>query len=370
MGANGFSEDDVVNAVARYERERDRYSKMADAVYELCLDIVKDSNVRATVQRRTKTAKSLEGKLKRKLKKNPPNGGFTDLDSVFKLTGDLAAVRIATYLDADRQKIVDEIKKTFELPGEKNPETKESSEFGKHYHAIHCEVLLKAGDLQDGQYSNLAGTSCEIQVCSMMAHVWNEIEHDIVYKPLGEASQREKECLETLGKLARASDVLIKTLLDASSERIDQEAKATREKTTHFDDVHAFVARTRQLFPKLARFAEHAPQLFDVLQELKIVSIAEIEKQLLSGKTSIDLTDAEKKGGQLQEYLKAQREPNLSIELDTSDMFAVICFSQKAEQIIQTFPSGRGLGRPMRIVSLAKRFLEMERAAQSSTSST
>ncbi len=41
-----------------------------------------------------------------------------------------------------------------------------------------------------GTYANVAGVPCEVQVCSMMAHVWNEIEHDLGYKPLtGELSE-------------------------------------------------------------------------------------------------------------------------------------------------------------------------------------
>jgi hypothetical protein len=49
-----LTNDNIRDAVLRYEREYDRYSKLADVVYERCLRIVDESGVRATVQRRTK----------------------------------------------------------------------------------------------------------------------------------------------------------------------------------------------------------------------------------------------------------------------------------------------------------------------------
>ena len=54
-----------------------------------------------------------------------------------------------------------------------------------------------------GTYANVDGVPCEIQVCSMMAHVWNEIEHDLGYKPLsGVLSELEKSMLVNLGHRA------------------------------------------------------------------------------------------------------------------------------------------------------------------------
>lgn len=55
--------DDIQNAVLRYERELDRYEKLADLVYEQCLELVVEIGIRATVQRRAKSSQSL---IKRK----------------------------------------------------------------------------------------------------------------------------------------------------------------------------------------------------------------------------------------------------------------------------------------------------------------
>ena len=44
-----LSNDDIQNAVERYEREHDRYVKLAEVVYERCLQIVEEKGLRATV---------------------------------------------------------------------------------------------------------------------------------------------------------------------------------------------------------------------------------------------------------------------------------------------------------------------------------
>ena len=56
----------IREAVARYDRERDRYLKLAGRVSDICRSsIVEDNAIRAQVTFRTKTVRSFEGKLKR-----------------------------------------------------------------------------------------------------------------------------------------------------------------------------------------------------------------------------------------------------------------------------------------------------------------
>lgn len=168
---------DIQLAVERYEREYDRYVKLAEVVYERCLQIVEEKGLRATVQRRTKKPTSLRKKLLKVSRKSPPDSRFDTVDAVFTSMGDLAAVRVGTYLESDRTTMVEELKRAFEfLPGtadHPNPDEKNKSGRAQHYRAIHCQVVLKGEDAQNPKNSNIATTSCEIQVCSMLAHVWN-----------------------------------------------------------------------------------------------------------------------------------------------------------------------------------------------------
>eukprot|EP01041_Mallomonas_annulata_P040611 gene40611-64544_t len=151
----------IVECHERYLREFDRYSKMADTVYEKCLEIVqKKLTVRATVQRRAKNPKS----FMEKLKKNTIRQRFHSVDDVFSGISDLAGVRIATYLESDRNTVVEEIRKEFSGRAAGAPEidVKDAEGVGRHYKATHCQVFLLDDELA-GANENLRGTTCEVQ---------------------------------------------------------------------------------------------------------------------------------------------------------------------------------------------------------------
>lgn len=355
-----LSPEDIQNAVLRYEREYDRYVKLADVVYERCLRIVEETGLRATVQRRTKKPQSLRKKLLKIQRKIPADPRFSSVDDVFANMGDLAAVRVGPYLESDRAKIVEELKRAFDFtpptPGHPNPDDKNRNERAKHYRAVHCQVLLRAEDAQ-GQNSNLAGTSCEVQVCSMLAHVWNEIEHDLGYKPeTGALSERELDCLDALGQLVRAGDVIIKTLLDANRERV---VASERPFGNQFD----FMARMQKQFPNAPEFHNHAAQLFDVLLEYGLDSPNKIRDALL-GEGDGYQQKAKDLVEKLKTYVDGVGDGVVTVDTNTSDQLAMLLLEKKVDDLLSRYPAGRGMGRPMRLVSLAKRFKDMKAANQ------
>jgi ppGpp synthetase/RelA/SpoT-type nucleotidyltranferase len=349
----GLGAEDIQAAVVRYERELDRYAKLSEAVYERCLEIVDETGVRATVQRRTKSPQSLRKKLLRIQRRVPPDPRFRDVEGIFTHMGDLAGVRIATYLESDRARIVEELRTSFEfLAGDAehpNPDDKNKAGRAKHYRAVHCQVLLRAPALA-GTYANLAGTACEIQVCSMLAHVWNEIEHDLGYKPeTGTLSERELDCLDAFGQLARAGDVVIKTLLEANHERV---ADSESPFGSHID----FITRMQKHFPTATAFHQNAAQLFDVMLELGYDRPSKIQTELLGG-NALQRSQELLKG--LEIHLQETRDDVVAVDGATSDQLAVLLLDKKSKELIDLYPAGRGMGRPMRLVSLAKRFAAM-----------
>jgi ppGpp synthetase/RelA/SpoT-type nucleotidyltranferase len=351
---------DIQAAVVRYEREFDRYVKLAEAVYERCLQIVEETGVRATVQRRTKTPQSLRKKLLRIQRQVPADTRFATVDDVFANMSDLAGVRVGTYLESDRARIVEELRRSFDFAdgsvGHPNSDEKNKSGRAKHYRAIHCQVLLKADDLQ-GVNSNLAGTSCEVQVCSMLAHVWNEIEHDVGYKPeTGAPSESELDSLDVLGQLARAGDVVIKALLDANRERV-----ANSE--TPFGSEFDFMARMQRQFPDTTQFHVHAAQLFNVLLEFGLDSPSKIREAIL-GEGDGYKARASELADQLDGYIESLGDNVVAVEKETSDLLAVLLLDRKLDDLLALYPVGRGMGRPMRLVSLAKRFEAMRSHAE------
>ena len=79
-----ISDQVIREAVERYERERDRYLKLAARVADICLvDVVKGNLIRAQVTSRTKTVDSFREKLERFSKR--PDKTMPTVDDVFKL---------------------------------------------------------------------------------------------------------------------------------------------------------------------------------------------------------------------------------------------------------------------------------------------
>jgi hypothetical protein len=183
--------------------------------------------------------------------------------------------------------------------------------------------------------------------------VWNEIEHDLGYKPeTGQLSERELDCLDALGQLARAGDVIIKTLLEANRERV-----AASE--TAFGNQFDFMARMQQQFPKAVDFHIHAAQLFDVLLELGLDSPSKIRDALLGDGTDYQAR-AEALAEQLKQYIASTGDWVVDVEKNTSDQLAMLLMDKKSKELNDLYPTGRGMGRPMRLVSLAKRFDAMK----------
>ncbi len=191
---------------------------------------------------------------------------------------DLAGVRVSTYLlEGDRARVVAEIQRLFDGPnaGPVLLDAKNYDGAHNYYRATHCQVSLRPEDL-DEPYDNLHGLTCEIQVCSLLAHVWNELEHDLVYKPTtGAISARERESLNILGSMTLSGDLVIKQLFDLNAERI----KKAQDNASPFLDVYDFVARMRDAFPHCTDFGNNAGQLYEDLVAVGVNTPAAVHEQ-------------------------------------------------------------------------------------------
>jgi ppGpp synthetase/RelA/SpoT-type nucleotidyltranferase len=210
--------------IERYWRELDRYEKLAVYVGEACQQLLDKHAIRGSVQWRAKDPGRLRGKLEKYLVTGERAAEFVDLDSVFRVLKDLAGARITTYIENDRSRVVALVQQRFRgfgtgltiIPDVKDQPT-------QFYRATHCLVQLKDEDAL-GIYKNLKGLACEIQVCSQLAHVYNEIEHDLRYKPLsGAPSKQEHELLNAFAQLMEVCDTISNQL---------RESVATRQRET------------------------------------------------------------------------------------------------------------------------------------------
>lgn len=354
----------IQNAVKRYIRERDRYRKLAENVSEKCKDIIDENAIRAYVQWRAKEPDS----LRKKLSNEEKSGDYEDVDEVFDEMPDLAGVRVVTYTERAREDVVEQIEKTFSGPGNESDvdvdvKNKHENDTSNFYRATHCQVSLKEDDLV-GRKQNLQDDSCEIQVCSLLAHVWNEIEHDLGYKKTtGELSETEKDLLKALGNLAMSGDDIINTLLRANSERI-------RKRNDEFVDVHDFVYRMRdEFFENANNFAENSKQLFEELQGRGLTSPEDIESKLLENdqynQKARALID------ELNDFIEANNDKDI-VELnpETSDLLLVLYLDKHLADTREDRSLGRGKGGPRRLDSIALRLEEMLEEKESSNTET
>ena len=340
----------IEEAFQRYRREYDCYEKLARLVANKCeREIIRANTIRAAVTFRAKAPQKLLGKLLIKYRAEPL---LNTADEALRRVTDLAGVRISTYLEGDRARVVEEIVKLFDGPAGTPVEVDVKDSTGKFYRATHCQVGIKHDDLSE-ENDNVEGLMCEIQVCSLLAHVWNELEHDLIYKPMtGELSEREKESLELLGGNTVSGDLIIKQLFDANEDRIKQ----SQDESSTFSDVYDFVARMRGTFPNCGKFGVNAGQLFENLVSLGFDTPTKVRDQLL-----IDDYQArsEKLLNQLQQHLSGKNDDTVSVEPESSDALLVLLLDHHLDKVFGINPMGRGKGRPPRIASFANRFKMM-----------
>lgn len=356
-----FSPDLISPAVDRYRRERDRYVKLADRVSEICRnDICEQNAIRAQVTFRVKSIKSFEGKLRRFSTREDRN--YTDLDEIFAAISDLAGVRIAAYQFEDCEKLVEHLKQVFRGPdGEllidkKDRHLQDRSNF---YRAIHAQVCLSEDELI-GTYDNVADISCEVQICTMIAHVWNEIEHDIGYKPeLGGPSEDEKKLLDMLGHTVRQGDQQISMLLAAHAHRVSRQAKPTEpdSRTRPFRDVHDFVSRMQDYQNQaMPNFAKNSGQLFDLIEGLGLNTPIRLEEAL----DPFETVNLRQEADQFASYLTEKGVPTLVSDNASSDLILLRLFDKMLDDILELHKDrfGRGRGRPTRLYRLARYYNE------------
>ena len=324
-----ISEDTIKNAVLRYHREYDRYLKLSARVAEICrFEIVEGNAIRAQVTFRAKSPKSLEGKLRRFAASGKED--LPSVQSVFDAVRDLAAVRIATYEQRYENQVVELGCNRFVDPKGGVPtaerKDKNTADNNNFYRATHVEAFLPEADVI-GTYANVSDVPCEIQVCSMMAHVWNEIEHDLGYKPLtGSLSEQERSLLVSLGFAVRQGDITIGNLFAETERR-------QREHGGIFTDVYDFVARVRGWFPDID-FGRNAGPLYESLQPVRLVSPESIRKLI-----TVPEPMAVAAQNVLDEFaakLAAKGDSRFTLDRDSSDLLLVLLLPKVATYIVST----------------------------------
>lgn len=338
----------IAEATARYERERDRYIKLASRVADLCRNAVEDNAIRAQITSRTKTVRSFNEKLRRFSRR--PDKNFGSVDEVFAKIGDFAGVRVASYRPEDEPRIAELLDDLFCGPAggqmEVDRKDKLNPAEAQFYRSTHCQVFLRESELI-GDYSNLRDASCEVQICSMMAHVWNEIEHDIGYKPEGEGPEKaERGLLEILGHLTRSGDVTITQLLAANTARMTVQ-------TGDFEDVHDFVARLHPRFPD-ADLSVNAGPAFDAAMALGLTSVEKIDSATKG--EAFDIAAARSHILSFNKFLDEQGRPELALNSGSADLILISLLKVGLHQLGERLPDESSKARQGRLGLILRQY--------------
>ena len=155
----------------QYRSEKSRYEQLGKVVQKRLENIAAESSVSVmTVGHRLKDEKSLCGKLYRKGEK------YRSLEDITDILG----ARIVCYFYDDVDVLGKQVEKSFVVDWENSVDKRKqmrADSFG--YLSLHyiCSLPKDAGFPQE-----LCDVRFEIQIRTIMQHVWSEINHDLGYK--------------------------------------------------------------------------------------------------------------------------------------------------------------------------------------------
>lgn len=209
----------------------DRLTKLIRVVTDKLEQELSAHDIPARVAARVKNPLSLQGKLEKWAEDAEKKLRISSPQETLEHISDLAAVRVMTYTESDRSKVVKLVSEILQSPPnvenfdleKKEEDTRIKLDSKNHYRATHMQICL-LDDQLTGNLKNLKNDQCELQITSMLAHVWNEIEHDTIYKAKsGDLSNAERRAIDSLGLLTKTGDNIIESLLYSREMREEKE---------------------------------------------------------------------------------------------------------------------------------------------------
>ncbi len=156
-----------------YERQYQEAEEAAKLIREIVTEIVRHTSALVhVVTARAKTLESVRGKLRRK--------DYPDPD---RQMTDLIGVRVITYYRDDVDRVVTRLQESLEVNSQESVDKRVQlglRDFG--YRSVHLIARLNPNQVRTPSYQILRDRWFEIQVRSILEHVWAEIEHEIVFK--------------------------------------------------------------------------------------------------------------------------------------------------------------------------------------------
>jgi ppGpp synthetase/RelA/SpoT-type nucleotidyltranferase len=218
--------------IERYTKEYDFYSQAAHLVHQKLETTLQAAGIRSIVTARAKSITRLEDKCRQR---SATHGHYGTIEEIYEDIVDLAGVRVALYFPGEIDQVEGIIGNLFKVHLVKRfPDSTKINAKKRFtgYSARHYRVQIKEDGLNDSE-KRYAAARIEIQVASVLMHAWSEVEHDLVYKPLGgNLSDNEYAILDLLNGLVMSGEVALEQLQKAGEARV---AADDRKIVNHYD---------------------------------------------------------------------------------------------------------------------------------------
>ncbi|KAI1492681.1 hypothetical protein F5X96DRAFT_344062 [Biscogniauxia mediterranea] len=179
---------------------------------------------------------------------------FQSAKEMLQALHDIGGVRLSLYFPGDIAKVVNVLKTRFRVlrvteKGQNQPsqrylkdflddlspidiESKKSGGYERTfggYKATHVVVGLHEADIPEACQDTWKDIVVEIQVGTLVMHMWSEIEHDLIYKPLesqgNEISEDEKRILDLINGIVMTGEAALRQLEISTTRRLNQRAQ-------------------------------------------------------------------------------------------------------------------------------------------------
>lgn len=113
------------------------------------------------------------------------------------------------------------------------------------YRATHITVMLRPEDIPGTKRSAWKNTKVEIQVGTLIMHVWSEIEHDMLYKSLASLdytiSREEEQVLDIINGIVMTGEAALRQLETCMERRQNQRTKDKSAFATSYHELGAWI---------------------------------------------------------------------------------------------------------------------------------
>ncbi|TGO39399.1 hypothetical protein BHYA_0055g00010 [Botrytis hyacinthi] len=140
------------------------------------------------------------------------------------------------------------------------------------YRATHLIVKLAPEDIPPAKMSPWKDTKVEIQIGTLIMHVWSEIEHDMLYKPLVSQDQKisreEEQVLEIINGIVMTGEGALRQLETCIERRQDQRIKDKSAFAISHYELGVWIEKycAERAKPLVSHDWKSLPELYDILK--------------------------------------------------------------------------------------------------------